>query len=355
RASLKRPAKWLAAAIGKYFLLIGPQTSAESWATTLPIMKAFKALLFLVALATSSWGAPTIQPSDTAKVNTGDAPTAPLTSTINPTEAFSYGANIGWMNWRPSVADGVEIDEYVVSGYIYGANVGWINMGDGTPANNIQYSNSSAADFGVNDQIDPALPGPAILRGFAYGANIGWINFESTGNPRLRFSDGRLEGYAYSANVGWINLGDGTFAVKTDFIAPGLDTDGDGMADAFETLYLGGLAALPNLDADGDGMTNQQEYLEGTNPALATDRLRITLYSTNPGGTSSPLTWTSNLSRLYQIEVNPSVDLNPAGWVNDLTFGVITPDVGATTSRTATSAPGNKRFYRVRAIRPLVP
>jgi hypothetical protein len=257
------------------------------------------------------------------------------------------------MNWRPSVADGVEIDEYVLSGYIYGANVGWINMGNGVPVNHIQYSNTSATDFGINYQIDPMLPGKAILRGFAYGANIGWINFENTGNPRLRFSDGRLEGYAYSANVGWINLGDGTFAVKTDFVATGLDTDADGMADAFEFLYLGGLAALPNVDTDGDGMTNRQEYLEGTDPSQPSDRLRITIYTTNPGGANSLITWSSNLSRLYQIEVNPNPLLDPLAWTNDLTFGVITPDVGATTSRNVTSSPSQKRFYRVRSIRPL--
>jgi Bacterial TSP3 repeat len=199
------------------------------------------------------------------------------------------------------------------------------------------------------------LPGKAILRGYAYGANIGWINFESTGNPRLRFSDGRLEGYAYSANCGWINLGDGSFAVQTDTIAPGIDTDLDGMADAFEFLYLGGLGAVPGADTDGDGMTNVQEYLEGTNPTLAGDRLRITLYSTNPGGTNSLITWSSTLARLYQIEVNPSSDLNPLSWTNDLTFGVITPDIGTTTSRNVISIAGPKRFYRVRAIRPLIP
>ncbi len=49
---------------------------------------------------------------------------AHATSTISPANSFSYGANIGWMNWRPSSADGVEIGEYVCSGYIYGANVG---------------------------------------------------------------------------------------------------------------------------------------------------------------------------------------------------------------------------------------
>ena len=106
------------------------------------------------------------------------AATAQAASTINSTNAYSYGANIGWMNWKPSVPDGVSIGEYICSGYIYGANVGWINMGNGAPTNHIQYSNASATDFGINYSIDPMLPGKAILRGYAYGANIGWINFE---------------------------------------------------------------------------------------------------------------------------------------------------------------------------------
>lgn len=278
------------------------------------------------------------------------------TSTINEPEKYSYGANIGWMNWRPSLIDGVEIDEYVVSGYIYGANVGWINLGDGTPTNNIQYSNASATDFGINYQIDPMLPGKAILRGYAYGANIGWINFESIGNPRIRFSDGRLEGYAYSANCGWVNLGDGTFAVKTDFVANGLDTDTDGLADAFEFLYLGGLGGNPNVDTDGDGMTNLEEYLNGTLPNARTSGLRITAFSTDSAGANSLLTWTSTPSRLYTIETNIDL-LNAIGWVVNPDFGVeFAPDVGATTTRNPlTESAGSKRFWRVLAIRPLPP
>lgn len=301
-------------------------------------MKNYSSFLALLLLASPCWAA----------------------STINSTEAYSYGANIGWMNWRPSAADGVEIDEYVVSGYIYGANVGWINMGDGTPENNIQYSNASATDFGVNYSIDPNLPGKAILRGFAYGANIGWINFESTGNPRLRFSDGRLEGYAYSANCGWINLGDGTFAVKTDFVAPGLDTDGDGMADAFEFTYLGGLAANPALDSDGDGMTNVQEYLEGTNPTLAGDRLRILSIvntSANASNTTTQLLWASTLARLYAIDTTTDLT-NPITWTDvglDSGPNSVIPSVGTSTTRNVVTTTVPKRFFRVRAIRPLVP
>ncbi len=100
-------------------------------------------------------------------------------------------------------------------------------------------------------------------------------------------------------------------------------------------------------------MSDVQEYLEGTNPTNPSDRFRITIFNTNPGGTSSLLTWTSTAARLYQIEVNP--DFLPNNWTNDPTFGIITPDVGATTSRALTATSAAKRFYRVRAIRPLLP
>ncbi len=274
-------------------------------------------------------------------------------STISPGNPFSYGANIGWMNWRASGADGVEIGEFVCAGYIYGVNVGWIHLGDGTPTNNIQYANNSATDFGVNYGIDPAQPGYAILRGFAYGANIGWVNFESVGNPRLRFADGNFEGFVYSANCGWINLGNGAFTLNTLSVTPGIDTDSDGMADAFEFQFFGSLAMGAATDSDGDGMSDVQEYLEGTSPLNSGDRLRITVFTTNPGGTSSLLTWTTTAARLYQIEVNP--DLHPNNWTNDPTFGILTPDVGSSTSRNVAASASSKRFYRVRALRPLLP
>src|SRR5262249_13519600 len=96
-------------------------------------------------------------------------------TTINPGNKYAYGANIGWMDSRGDTNNGAVIGEYVCSGSIYSANVGWINLGSGAPANQIQYQNNSAADFGVNQD------GLGNLRGYAYGANIGWINFEATG------------------------------------------------------------------------------------------------------------------------------------------------------------------------------
>jgi hypothetical protein len=195
------------------------------------------------------------------------ATAAPATTTINSTNAYSWGGNIGWLNWRPSTADGVSIGRYICSGYIYAANVGWINLGNGNPANHIQYANDSATDFGVNFTIDPNNSGHGLLRGFAYGANIGWINFEATGNPYVIISNGQLRGYIYSANCGWINLEDPSFFVSTDTIDPGVDADGDELPDAFEYTYFSGTGADPNADSDGDGETNLSEYRSGTNPA----------------------------------------------------------------------------------------
>src|SRR6516164_9428175 len=91
-------------------------------------------------------------------------------TTIDASNHYAYGANIGWMDWRGDTNNGVVIGLRFCSGWIYGANVGWICLGSGAPANGLQYQNNSAADYGVN--VDPS----GNLRGYAYGANIGWIN-----------------------------------------------------------------------------------------------------------------------------------------------------------------------------------
>ena len=282
---------------------------------------------------------------------------ARATSTIDATNKYGWGANTGWTNWLPSAADGVVVGEFICSGNIYAANVGWINMGEGSPLNHIQYQNNSATDFGVNYSIDPTQPGVGILRGYAYGANIGWINFEAQGNPRISLFTGNFTGYAYSANCGWINLNDALGYVQTDHIAMGVDTNGNGIADAWEYLYFGNLLnnLVPARDASSDpfgtGMTLLQDYLDGVNPTLRNSALHITAYSTNPGGTNSSITWTSTVARLYTIET--SLDLTT--WGNDTTFSYpIAPNAGTSTSRSVTAAMATKRFYRVKSVRPLL-
>jgi hypothetical protein len=186
---------------------------------------------------------------------------------INDANAYSWGANVGFLNWRGDVTNGVVIGRYITSGFIYGANIGWINMGDGTPDNGIRYSNASATDFGVNTIEDPSIPGEYKLRGYAYGANVGWINFEDTGNARVVLSNNRLRGYAWGANIGWINLDDLNVFVQANNIDPGADTDGDGLPDAWERIHFGDLRFDGDDDPDGDGEDNLSEFRSNTIPS----------------------------------------------------------------------------------------
>ncbi len=50
------------------------------------------------------------------------------------------------------------------------------------------------------------------------------------------------------------------------FSVAGTDSDGDGLADAWEIQYFGNLNQTANGDPDGDGITNLQEFQQGRNP-----------------------------------------------------------------------------------------
>ncbi|MGA3284674.1 MAG: thrombospondin type 3 repeat-containing protein [Verrucomicrobiota bacterium] len=273
--------------------------------------------------------------------------TAHAASTINTTNRYAYGANIGWMDWRgDNGTNGAVIGEYVCSGYLYAANVGWINLGSGVPADGIQYQNTSATDFGVNQD------GLGNLRGYAYGANVGWINFEDTGAPRVDLMTGNLSGHAYSANCGWISLSNVFAFVQTDTIAKGEDTDGDSIADAWELTYTNTLSAFTaTSDTDNDGQSDLEEYLAGTNPLDANDNLCITAFGAQPGGTTATVTWKSVLSRYYYLQ--NVLDLNSTAWT-DSGLDLISPD-GSTTTRSVSDTNAPMRFYRVQAVRPLAP
>ena len=273
-------------------------------------------------------------------------------TTLAPAQSEAWGANVGWVNAAADTTHGLVVGEYVCSGYLYSANVGWINVGSGTPANHVYYLNNSATDFGVN--FLPGGGGYASLRGFAYGANVGWLSFEALGNPRVYLPTGVFSGYAYCANVGWINLGDTTSFLKTNRIVPGLDSDGDGIADAYEYQYFGNLAtATATSSYLRDGTSDLQRYLAGVSPLDADAFPRITAFSLggSGGGSVAALTFTSSPSRLYSLEY--TTDLANGGAWTDSGQGMFTAGGAGSTSVSLSQSAAARRFYRVRAVRPL--
>src|SRR2546423_10798449 len=124
---------------------------------------------------------------------------APADTTIDPTNHYGWGANIGFTDWRPNTTDGVNIGTNFCAGYIYAANVGWIKMGTGAPANGTSYSNTSATDFGVNCSAGAA--GGENHCGLASWAHICWSNFVSTVGPLVVVSTREPRAVGWSATI----------------------------------------------------------------------------------------------------------------------------------------------------------
>ena len=266
-------------------------------------------------------------------------------TTISPSAQHAYAANAGWIDCRPSAADGVRFTETYLAGKAYAANAGWISFGDGTPDNGHTYTNTTAGDSGVN--LSPA----GHLTGYAWCANAGWVTFEQThGQPRLSFLTGRLTGHVWSANLGWLALDTATSELATVLVCP--DTDSDGLGDAYEQLHFGSLTtATAASDFDGDGTTDLAEYAAGTDPRNAASVLRILAQSYTGDLTSATLTFTSTPGRLYRIEHST----DPVSPWTDSALGLIAPAAGPSTTTTLPVPPAGKRFFRAVAVRPLQP
>ncbi len=268
--------------------------------------------------------------------------TARAQSTISPTDRHAHGANFGWINFRPSAADGLVVNETTLSGRAWSANFGWLYFGD---HQTLPYTNTSAGNYGVN------LAANGKLTGYAWSPNVGWINFEQTrGQPRIDPLTGEFHGHAWSANAGWINLDAPPAALRTATIHI-TDSDSDSLGDAWEMLHFGNLtAANATTNADNDPASDLDEYHAATAPHDAGAWLQLVSQALASSGASVTLRFTTAPVRLYRIESSTSLD----GTWTTVTPGIFAPDAGEVTEKTFAIPAGARRFFRVISIRPLM-
>ncbi len=128
-------------------------------------------------------------------------------------------------------------------------------------------------------------------------------------------------------------------------LAPGSDSDDDGLPDAWEADHqLNSLSGTgndgPDGDPDGDGFTNRQEYLNGTDPHDSASRLRVGVNF--GGGQYVNLFLAAPAGRLFRIESR--VSLQSGAWESAGEFPAGSNGVSLLTSL---PAPAEARFFRV--------
>jgi hypothetical protein len=127
-----------------------------------------------------------------------------------------------------------------------------------------------------------------------------------------------------------------------------VDTDGDGMTDAWEDAHGFDKTnpADAALDADGDGMTNLQEFLAGTDPHNAASKLWIK--SVTPAMTATDslsITFPAAANKSYEVQSRGSFDINSA-WQKliDVPAGTTDQDI---TVQDAQAFTKTDRYYRI--------
>jgi len=154
---------------------------------------------------------------------------------------YTYGENVGWLNFEPNQGPGVTVGETRLTGYVWAENVGWINL--------------SPTRYGgvVND-------GTGKLSGFAWAANVGWINFGPNFGGVTIDGNGNFEGWAWGENIGWIHFRSAVhvaYKVQTSWVTS--CTVGFDDLARFVQDWLKTAGELPG-DLDGSGSVDFHDY-----------------------------------------------------------------------------------------------
>ncbi len=119
----------------------------------------------------------------------------------------------------------------------------------------------------------------------------------------------------------------------------GVDTNGNGISDVYESLYTGSVSGVnPSGDDDADGMSNEDEAAAGTNMRSNVDVLKFT--TVVQGVNTVQGTWPTVLGKVYQMQASTNLI---GVWINE---GAATSGTGGQVSATC-PATASRMFMRV--------
>lgn len=180
----------------------------------------------------------------------------------------------------------------------------------------------------VNDQFSFVLRVPCESPEPAVSASTNVINLAAPANRYRRATvrlDGELLSFITASNEIAPTL---SFRGRSERIdlrlgAALVDSDNDGLADAWEIQNFGSLSAGPNQDPDGDGVSNLNEYRAGTNPNDPASRFEVVEIAKGDNGVS--IRWSSQPQRKYRVRRSATLLASPASYTPVQSGLVATP------------------------------
>jgi hypothetical protein len=199
----------------------------------------------------------------------------------------------------------------------------------------------------INSQFSFALRVPCETPEPGFGASTNVINLTTPASRYRRVTvtlDGQPLSLISAASEVSPVLADRGRTERIDLRLgmPPVDSDGDGLADAWEIQHFGSLSANGNGDPDGDGVNNLREFRAGTNPTDAASRFEVVEIAKVPSGVS--IQWSSQANRSYMIKRSTSLLTAPANYTLVRSGLTATPPLNQFIDTTRTNA---NSFYLI--------
>lgn len=190
----------------------------------------------------------------------------------------------------------------------------------------------------INDQFSFVLRVPCESPEPGISASTNVINLATPANRYRRVTvrlDGEMLSFLSASNEFAPTLSARGRGERIDlrFGAAVADSDGDGLADAWELQHFGSLTAGPLDDPDHDGVSNLAEYRAGTNPNDPASRFALLEIAPVANGVS--IRWSSQPNHTYRVRRSSQLLIPPANYTPVQSGLMATPPINQFIDTTA--------------------